>query len=94
MTDLDERLKKLEDGFLEIIFDKNAHIAELEADARLADMAWNDNQAALKAQAAEIATLKLIIQNAKLALSHKLQSGETVYNILYNITTALEASNE
>ena len=38
-----------------------ATIARLTADAKLNDMAWTDNQAALKAQAAEIKRLRGVI---------------------------------
>jgi hypothetical protein len=42
-----------------------ARIAQLEADARLADMAYLDNQAALRTQAAEIAALKAQLNTCK-----------------------------
>jgi septal ring factor EnvC (AmiA/AmiB activator) len=57
-----------------------AHIAQLEADARLADAAWTDNQSALKAQAAEIAALKAQLntcKHARVTIHSKLATAAT-----------------
>ena len=57
LTESNARLQATYDHVEEI----NLHYAELiqslQNDRKLADMAWTDNQAALKAQAAEIAQL-------------------------------------
>jgi DNA repair exonuclease SbcCD ATPase subunit len=56
------------------------HIARLEADARLADAAWTDNQAALRTQAAEIAALKRELntcKHARVTVHSRLFAAET-----------------
>ena len=47
-----------------------AEKASLTADAKLNDMAWKDNQAALNKQAEEIRTLKQLLEACAMYLNH------------------------
>lgn len=59
----DETVQALKQGYQNTIDEQAATIARLTADAKLNDMAWTDNQAALKQITAALEDIKYYVGN-------------------------------